>query len=168
MEGDDPVALLGVLELDGLAVHAVDGAAEGVSGGGVGVGEAGEPVEAVEAGGNADGLGVLHDHDVARLVVVFKQDIVEEVDVDLLAAEGGAVAGDVGEGVAHEDALAIPDEKDDEGEDECEDEALQRASSLAFSSWYSCSVLMDQTAALSTWPAARPSTTAMAVSIEWS
>ena len=94
----------------------------GDQGGGVGVGEAEEPVQAVHLAGQADGAGVLDDRERHGLVVgwgvVFEQHVTGPVDVDLRAVFLDAVARDAAQRVSDVEALAVDDGEDDQGEDD--------------------------------------------------
>ena len=98
----------------------------GDQGGGVGVGEAEEPVQAVHLAGQADGAGVLDERERHRLMVgwgvVFKQHVVGEVDVDLRAVFFDAVARDAAQRVSDVEALAVDHREDDQEDDDGGDE----------------------------------------------
>jgi hypothetical protein len=129
VQSDNGFAVGGVVEVDLTGGHGFDlrGRAGGDDGGLIGVGEARDPADAGEADGEADRLAALHKGDVNGWVFVFDEDVVGEVDEDLRAGLVDAVAGDVGQRVADEDALAVVgDEEDGEEEDE-EEELLQCA-----------------------------------------
>src|SRR5882757_690049 len=96
---------------------------------------------------------------------ILHQHIIRVVDIQPRPILRDSVPLHLAQRVPHQDPLPKHHHKNHKQQSP-DDENPPHA--LLFSSWYSCSVLMPQSAVLSTCPATRPSTTVIAVNILWS